>query len=217
MSEETTLVTTLVLQAVIGILVAVVVAILTSWFNRRYFREQLGEQRYVEVYLDKMLDLWGEVVDIYGEITQLFALIDSERHRMLNQGASQEKVLRELKGIYQEKMPPILVRTSFLCKYYFLLPQETIDILRKFQGTILIKCKDIDYNEFVEITEELSSLSNNVFEQVREDLSNLAARRTTVAAILTSTVDITPPHISEILSKSREDRSGAEGRTGEHL
>ncbi|MBP8973833.1 MAG: hypothetical protein KBH93_08130 [Anaerolineae bacterium] len=206
MSEETRL----VLQALIGLMVAVIAAFLTNWLNRRFFREQLGEQRYVEVYLDKMLDLWGEVADIYKDTSGVFLVIDEQ----IRQEISQEKV----EQIYREGMKPIVRKTISLGRYYSLLSQSTIDALRQLEGTLVNKSMNInDFDESLLTLGELSPLFNKVFEQVRNDLSNLVARETTVSKILASQIDITPLHISEILSKPRENPFGAEGKAGQHL
>jgi len=205
MSEETRL----VLQALIGLMVAVIAAFLTNLLNRRFFREQLGEQRYVEVYLDKMLDLWGEVADIYKDTSGVFLVIDE----IIRQEVSQEKV----EQIYREGMIPIVRKTISLGRYYFLLSQSTIDALRQLEGTLVNKSMNInDFDESLLTLGELSPLFNKVFEQVRNDLSNLAARKTSVSAILASSVDITPLHISEILPKLRENLPGAEDRDRGH-
>lgn len=212
MSEETRL----VLQALIGLMVAVIAAFLTNLLNRRYFREQLGEQRYFEVYLNKMLDLWEEVADIYKETTRVFVIIDE---KMQDQGISQEKFLKEREQIYRQGMTRILRKTISLGSYYLLLSRSLVDALKQLEGALMKvnKSMSIDFEEPLSILEELTPFFNKVFEQVRNDLSNLAARETTVSKILASQIDITPLHISEILSRPRENPFGAEGKAGQHL
>lgn len=206
MNEETRL----ILQAIISILVAVVVAFVTSWLNRKFFRGQLGEQRYFEVYLSKMLDLWEEVADIYKQ-TEGTCLVIRE---MQDQGSSQE----EMKRVYRERMLPVLPKAVSLERYYLLFRQSTIDALRQFTSTLLDESmKDFEEPLSISILDKLVPLFNKVFEQVRNDLSDLAAWKTSVSEILASPVDITPLHVSEILSKPRENPFGAEGKAGQHL
>ncbi|MEW6580883.1 MAG: hypothetical protein AB1435_17040 [Chloroflexota bacterium] len=192
MSEETRL----VLQAIIGILVAVVVAFVTSWFNRKYFRDQLGEQRFAEVYLDKMLDLWEEVLGIFNEVLELPRSMMEASSRLNSE---------ELEKYYVERLEIISSKVLTLETYYLLLPQPPIDTLkliwRKLMG--LATPGQHSTQEIKETLEELSDLRSELVRQLRDELANLAARKTTVSEILSTPIDVTPP-ILELAGKEQK-------------
>jgi hypothetical protein len=191
-SEETRL----VLQAIIGILVAVVVAFVTSWFNRKYFRDQLGEQRFAEVYLDKMLDLWEEVLGIFNEVLELPRSMMEASSRLNSE---------ELEKYYVERLEIISSKVLTLETYYLLLPQPPIDTLkliwRKLMG--LATPGQHSTQEIKETLEELSDLRSELVRQLRDELANLAARKTTVSEILSTPIDVTPP-ILELAGKEQK-------------
>lgn len=202
MSEETRL----VLQAVIGVLVAVVVAFVTSWLNRKYFREQLGEQRYFEVYLDKMLDLWGEVFDIYLGVIELIGEMAVAAEEMRGKGHPQSRIDSEVTRIYGDKLPPILIKTVALNKHYILLSRPAIKALREFQRILTVKMRkpgQRSFDEFKPIVVELNDCFARLFHQLRSEFSNLSKRETTVSEILAMPIDagdLVPPHVMEGLS-----------------
>jgi len=199
MSEETRL----VLQAIIGILVAVVVAFVTSWFNRNYFREQLGEQRYVEVYLDKILDLWKEVLDIYHETANLIGEMHYEAEQRQKKGLPKTRIDSDLARIYEKRLPPLSIKVIALEKYYLILRPAAVNTLQEMERMLTVTLRrpgEHDFAELSRVLEELGRCSNDLVQQLRSDASDLASREITVSEILAERVDITPPYIAQALS-----------------
>lgn len=206
MSEETRL----VLQALIGLMVAVIAAFLTNLLNRRFFREQLGEQRYAEVYLDKMFDLWGEVLDIYHETTNWIGEMGFEAEQRAKKGLPKAKIDADLARIYEKKVPQLSVKVVALEKYYLVFPQPVVNVLREMEQVFTVTLRKPGEHNFAELIEVLRELNYHymaLFQHLRSYYSDLASRRITVSEILATPVDIVPPHVVEGLSAA-PDRGG---------
>lgn len=182
----------------IGVMAAVISAFLTNLLNRRFFRDQLAEQRYAEVYLDKMLDLWGDVSDIYldfihvlGEIANLEEL--SRESPMSEIRSEQERILRE-------KLPPISFRAAALDRYYYLFTPRQADALKDFQRMLTASWESLTPAQSGHFLKTLGEKYSNLIYEMRHLQAELHSRKKKASDIFTSEINVIPPYVDKALS-----------------